>query len=289
MRILVVGGTNFIGPRVVRNLVREGHDVTVYHRGETESKLLADVQHIRSDHASMPVVKFPDAVTDLKPEVVVHMIPMGEADARAAVAAFTGVSQRIVGISSGDVYRAYGVFNGSEPGPVQVMPLTEDSELRTVLYPYRSSVAPQDWKYDYDKILMERTLLCDDKTSATILRLPKVYGPAKGHGLDHLYQAAGHPKWKWTHGFVDNVAHAISLAATHPAAAGQVFNVGEQATPTIEERLSLMPAAPDSHSAIPKNLNFNQSMVLDSSRIREVLGFEEIVPYEEGIALTGGA
>jgi hypothetical protein len=44
--------------------------------------------------------------------------------------AFSGVAKRIVGISSSDVYRAFGVFKGTEPGPIQEVPLTEDAELR---------------------------------------------------------------------------------------------------------------------------------------------------------------
>lgn len=39
MRVLVIGGTRFIGPPVVKSLVEHGHEVTVFHRGETEINL----------------------------------------------------------------------------------------------------------------------------------------------------------------------------------------------------------------------------------------------------------
>lgn len=39
MKILVIGGTNFIGPHVVRQLVKMRHEVIVFHRGETEADL----------------------------------------------------------------------------------------------------------------------------------------------------------------------------------------------------------------------------------------------------------
>jgi len=39
MRILVLGGTGFIGPWVVRRLHEWGHEVTVCHRGKTEADL----------------------------------------------------------------------------------------------------------------------------------------------------------------------------------------------------------------------------------------------------------
>ncbi len=285
MRILVIGGTNFIGPHVVRSLTDWGHNVTVFHRGQTESHVLDDVQHIRSSQAAIPVVEFPEAVGMLQPEVVVHMIAMGQADGHAAVKFFSGKAQRIVGVSSGDVYRAFGVFQGFETGAVQAMPLTEESELRTKLYPYRSDSEPGDWKHDYDKILMEKELLGDANISGTILRLPKVYGPETGQGLDHYYHFTRHLNWRWTHGFVENVAHAIALAATHPDAGGKIFNVGEQDTPTVEERLSMLPAS-QGEKTEPDGLRFEQGIVYDTSRIRQELGYREIVSYEEGINRT---
>ena len=94
--------------------------------------------------AAMPVRSFPPELFDPAPDVVVHMIPMGEADARAAVDGFAGRAERMVWLSSGDVYRAYGRFTGIEPGPPEPVPLTEDAPLRTVLYPYRGQARSAD-------------------------------------------------------------------------------------------------------------------------------------------------
>jgi nucleoside-diphosphate-sugar epimerase len=46
MKILVIGGTNFIGPPVVRRLCGMGHEVTVFHRGKSIAELPSDVHHI---------------------------------------------------------------------------------------------------------------------------------------------------------------------------------------------------------------------------------------------------
>ncbi len=35
MRVLIIGGTRFIGPQVVKQLIVRGWDVTVFHRGRT--------------------------------------------------------------------------------------------------------------------------------------------------------------------------------------------------------------------------------------------------------------
>lgn len=48
MKILIIGGTNFIGPFLVRHLLTMGHDVILFHRGKTktESKELSNGQEI---------------------------------------------------------------------------------------------------------------------------------------------------------------------------------------------------------------------------------------------------
>src|SRR5579864_6528459 len=104
MKVLIIGGTHSVGPHVVRRLVEAGHEVTVFHRGTTESKLLPPIRHIRSPLAGWPVISIPDEVRAVQADVVLHMGPMGEADGRAAAEAFSGCAERIVGISSGDVY-----------------------------------------------------------------------------------------------------------------------------------------------------------------------------------------
>ncbi len=52
MRILVVGGTRFIGRHVVEQALARGHDVTVFHRGRTGAELFRDeprVEHRTGD------------------------------------------------------------------------------------------------------------------------------------------------------------------------------------------------------------------------------------------------
>ncbi len=44
MRILVIGGTRFVGRHVVASALAAGHDVTVFHRGRTGGDLFPDVE-----------------------------------------------------------------------------------------------------------------------------------------------------------------------------------------------------------------------------------------------------
>ena len=286
MRTLIVGGTGFIGPWVVRGLCEAGCQVTVFHRGEHRAAFPAEVREVLHPAAGMPVLDFPIEALHSRPEIVVHMIAMGEADARAAVQAFAGCAKRFVVVSSGDVYRAYGRFTGIQPGPVVTGLLTEDSPLRSVLYPYRAQAkSNDDLAYYYEKILIEDQFLRRSDIPATVLRLPKVYGAGGNADLQTVYAYRNYPNWRWTHGYVENVAAAIVLAALHPAAAGRVYNVGEEYTPTVSERLAQLPASAiepkvdDSH-------NFAQDIAYDTGRIRRELGYQEPVTFDEGIRRT---
>ena len=118
----------------MRQFVDQGHDVLLYHRGKTEADLPKSVRHTRHSLAAMPVLGFPHELLAESFDAVVHMIPMGEADSRAAMKAFRGRTARVVALSSGDVYRAYGRLTGTEPGPIEEGLLHEDSPLRSVLY-----------------------------------------------------------------------------------------------------------------------------------------------------------
>jgi nucleoside-diphosphate-sugar epimerase len=310
MRVLVIGGTNFIGPHVVAELRRQGHEVTVYHRGVHEPDLPSDVRHIHSSRAAIPVLHFPSSLSDPAPDVVLHMFPVGEDDTRAAIARFVGVIQRIVAISSGDVYRAYGRLLGTEPGPPEPLPLGEESPLREHHFPYRPSAAgPADWSYHYDKILAERALL-SGPIPPTVLRLPAVYGPGDPYRrlrpyikrmLDSrpgILMSAAQAGWRWSHGYVEEIGRAIASAVMDPRAAGRVYNLGEPSVPTMAERVARLGALMDwrgtivvlPHNQLPPHLRApfepNQDLVMDTRRVRAELGFSESLSGDEGLERT---
>lgn len=273
----------------MRQLCATGHHVTVYHRGENEADLPRDVRHVRSPQAALPVTSFLDELAAWNPDVVLHMMAMGEADSRALVGFWRGRASRVVVPSSGDVYRAYGRFTGTQPGPPDPLPLKEDSPLRETVYPYRAkSQSESALTYWYEKIFVERNVLA---AGGTVLRLPKVYGPgphpASNADLSTMYGFAHRPHWRWTHGYVENVAAAITLAVVDQRAAGRVYNVGEEHTPAVGERLGHLPPPEKSYDQ-PSGFSFDQSIVYDTSRIRTELQYRESVPYDDGIKRTLG-
>jgi nucleoside-diphosphate-sugar epimerase len=313
MRILIIGGTGFIGPAVTSWLGRMRHDVALFHRGRTRIQLPDGVAEILGERRNLPTLA--GEFHRFAPHVVLDMFPMSEHDARAVMETFGGVAQRVVAISSQDVYRAYGRLTGLEPGPPERLPLTEDAPLRQQLYPYRgdhprSEADPQRWLDDYDKILVERVVMGDPRLPGTILRLPMVYGPRdRQHRWfevlkrmdDHrpaILLGAGRAEWRWTRGYVENVAAAIARAVVDERAAGRIYNVGEiEALPEARWVRELAAAAgwrgdvvivPDDR--VPPHLattmNTAQHLVVDTTRIRRELGYAEPVPRDQALVRT---
>jgi nucleoside-diphosphate-sugar epimerase len=313
MRVLVIGGTRFIGPFVVARLCELGCQVALFHRGQTQADLPAGVRHILGDRHQL--ADYAGALRRFAPQVVLDMIPIVEQDAHDVLHAFKGVAGRVVAISSQDVYAAYGRLIGIEPGPADPLPLHEDAPLRSKLYPYRAEQprAPDDprhWLDDYDKILVERVVLGDPDLPGTILRLPMVYGPRDAQhrlfetlkrmddGRPAILLEAGLASWRWTRGYVEDVAAAITLAVTDERAAGRVYNVGQaEALSTSAWVRKIGQAAGWSGEIVvvpgdrlPEHLrpdlNTAHHLSTDSTRIRGELDYAEHVPLDEGLRRT---
>jgi len=307
MRVLVIGGTKFIGPTAVKRLHGLGHDVTVFHRGDTESSDLPDIAHLHGDRQHL--ADFTSDFKRLAPDVVLDTVAYTDRDARSVMGAFVGIARRIVVLSSMDVYRAYGRVKGSEPGPPDPVPLTEDAPLRTSLYPDAADVPDAR---DYDNILVERAVMGDSALPGTVLRLPAVYGP-------HDYQHRLFPylkrmndrrpaivldeqiaRWRWTRGYVDNVAVAIAIVVTDERASGRVYNVGEDHALTEAEWVRAIGRAASwegevvvvPRDRLPISLRWwgdaamEQEWAVDTSRLRAELGYAEVVPHDEALRRT---
>jgi nucleoside-diphosphate-sugar epimerase len=214
-----------------------------------------------------------------------------------------------------DAYRACGVLHRTEPGPPDPVPLTEDSPLRTQPAYSRDKLqglkALFQWVDDgYDKVAVERVVMNASEISATVLRLPMVYGP--NDPLHRLFPILKRiedrrpaipldentAKWRGSRGYVTNVASATVAAIESPEAAGRVYNVAEPVAFSEEEwtrkvcdaagssvRIVTLPT-----SRMPPHLRFpgntEQHWVADTSRIRSELGYQEPIPLDAAIRFT---
>jgi nucleoside-diphosphate-sugar epimerase len=308
MKILIIGGTNFIGPPVVRRLAAMGHEVSIFHRGKTTIDLPPNVQEILGDRTHLGEMK--SQFQQLAPEVVVDMIAYTEQDAITLMNTFEGIAQRVVVISSIDVYRAYDVLWGKESNVVPV-PLTENSPLRQQLYPYREMPSkPINVPIDYEKILVEQVVMGERDFPGTILRFPMVYGCRDfRHRLYSYLQRMNDnrpvlvlsesiARWRASYGYVENMAEAIALAVINENATGRIYHVADLEILTEAERITKIGkivgwrgkviVVPEQQ--LPQDwklsLNIEQDWFIDSTCIRQELEYQEIVPLDEALRRT---
>ncbi len=307
MRVLVLGGTGFIGSRVVTRLAGMGHEVAVFNRGRTKADLPLRVRRLIGDQAELG--DHVQAFRDFAPDVVVGMRLMTEREANAFAGAFAGLACRALVIGSMDVYRAYNRLRRVEPGPPDPTPLTEDSPVREKLYPYREFVS-EPWAQEYDKLLVERVVMSAPGLPGTVLRLPFVYGPGDGlhrlaeylkpmdEGLPAIVMDERRARWRAARGYVENVAEAIALAVTDPRATGRVYNVADAEAFTEREwALNIGRAAGWKGEVVTKpkgqlpadlvkEYDFSQHLFADTRRVRTELGYREPVTLAESLRRT---
>ena len=150
----------------------------------------------------------------------------------------------------------------------------------------------------------------DEELPGTVLRLPKLYGPDD-------YQARFYPYFKsmsdnrpqillseeesnfrWTHGYIENIASVILQVAGNDDTAGQIYNAGDSQTPTMEERIrcwaNIMNWEGDivtvAKKRLPKTLqnhfNYDYDLEVDTSKIRSAIEMSGEYSQKESVAKT---
>ena len=102
MHVLVIGGTRFVGPRLVRSLLARGHSVSVLNRGHTPDALPADVERLHADR-SVPAALIA-ALAGRSFDACVDTIAMRGSDTAAAIDILDGRVGQYVHFSTGQVY-----------------------------------------------------------------------------------------------------------------------------------------------------------------------------------------
>jgi nucleoside-diphosphate-sugar epimerase len=314
LRVLILGGTGFLGLPIAHRLLASGHEVTIFHRGTSAVNLPEVAGIFHGDRNQLD--QSADDFRRLRPDVVVDCIAFTQRQAESLVHVFREVSKRVVVLSSGDVYRANDIFFGRATGPIEPTPLRESSALRERFYPYRGMPIPQaygvNWD-DYDKILVERVALSDGDLSATVLRLPMVYGPGAPEAVKRRFFAYmkrmddSRPailldertaRWRAPWGYTGDVAEAVRLVVENERTAGEIYNVGESDGLDIQSWIRELAAVvgwtgrvvvvdlPCPPPNIPRQLNLDQHLDMDTTKIRHDLAYQETTSRREALEQT---
>ncbi|GAB2485839.1 Rossmann-fold NAD(P)-binding domain-containing protein [Jatrophihabitans fulvus] len=219
MRSLVLGGSTFVGRRLVRRLVADGDEVTVLNRGRTASDLPAGVDRLVADRTDAESMRAAlegtewDAVHDVSGFVMVAGgSPIGD-----LLALLDGRVGAYVFVSSIMAYAPRPVFPWTEDGPTSTEPVA---------------------KYGGFKAFAERTIL--ERHAATgfpgsVARPAAIYGPDNNihdmetamflrlrRGLPVLLPHGGLVAGNYGH--VDDLCALLAAMAREPRAAGEVVN-----------------------------------------------------------------
>lgn len=147
--------------------------------------------------------------------------------------------------------------------------------------------------------------MSDPTLPGTVPRYPMIYGPNDGgrtfdlvkRTIDHrpvILIDEGLARWRWSRGYAENVAWATVLAVTDERAVGRIYNVAEpEGLSSLEwtQRVTRAAGWTGRIVVVPRGRlkvqgNHEHHWVVDTTRIRQELGYMEIVPQEEALRRT---
>jgi nucleoside-diphosphate-sugar epimerase len=313
LKVLVTGGSGFVGSHVAERLQAGGHELRLLLRASSKLDYLQDVEFERVDGDIRDASSLPAALEGV--EAVVHC----------------------AGITSARTYAEYEAINAR--GTADLVHAARDAGVQRFLF--ASSLAAQGpspdghpqppepslpvSSYGRTKLAAEYAVRAErQRLNVSILRLPVVYGP-RDRGLLPFYVMAkfgvlplygnGDHQISWIHAW--DAADAMALALEKSEKSGSVYTVNDGAPHTWRElaaalgdafgsnlRLLEVPHALYNAAAIgadliagitKKPLPLTAEKVVemkqrywigDNATIREQLGWEPRIDYRDGIAVT---
>lgn len=301
MKIAFLGGTRFIGLAAAKLAREHGHEVSLLHRGVSKSEDVDSFNQIILDRQDRDELK--RALQKMSPDVLIDCFAMTDSSAKVITEAIEGIElSKTIILSSQDVYAQFGRLNGHDFDHLEAF--VTESSAKTVPKPFKG-VMDHAGGNDYDKKDVELTysdFAKHKKRNLGILRLPAVYGfgdyQMRFSGIINFLNNGNtdipcqqQAAWKWTHGHVTDMAHAIVLLAEKLEEGISIYNVGEAETPSMKKRIEIIAEVmrkrivwreskevPDELSILRKKPN---DFVVDSTKIRNEIGYREIMSAED--------
>jgi nucleoside-diphosphate-sugar epimerase len=233
MKILVIGGTRFIGYHLVRRLLDDGHEVTLFNRGLSPDEFGTDIRRIRGDRADR--AGFYAKLHPEKFDAVADMIAYEAADSRSAVETFAGRVGHFFHISSGAVY----IVTRDYPCPLR------EEDYDRELFP-RPAKNADWWLYGFHKRGCEQVLReahLEHKFPVTVFRLPIVLGERDYTLRAYSYFLRledGKPLLlpdsglnAFTQIYAGDIAKTIASSLIREGAIGQAYNLAQDEIVTL--------------------------------------------------------
>ncbi len=264
MKVLIIGGTGFVGKTVVRELLDRGDQVTIYSRGNSRPDFWAGIQHIQGDRDQHQ--QFIADLSGREFDAVIDNIAFSVHDAKAVVAAFQGSVSKYLVMSSVSVYGGIGHAKRWNVQSTGEKPdyLNEFIDLSTSV-PIREQyldLSKVSWKLNPDleqyaqgKRQLERYLHETPEFPSVVLRAPIIVGPeARARrvwwyleriqdGREIILRDGGVNVFSI--GNRDDIAGAIIAAMDSPITTNRTYNIGHDEILTLKRFLSVLSARAD--------------------------------------------
>ena len=174
-RVLVLGGTLYIGALLVPQLLREGAQVTILSRGSRRDGFGTRVQRLRADRQRRD--SFLSAVEGRSWDIVYDNLCFTEDDAQSAIQAFSGRVKKYVMTSSQAVYGKSGCLSESAFEPETYFWSEEDQRAAYTKPIYTGSQIPATHSYGECKRRAESIIARGMLSPFNLVRFPMVLGP----------------------------------------------------------------------------------------------------------------
>jgi nucleoside-diphosphate-sugar epimerase len=294
MRALVVGGTGPTGHFIVNGLRKRGYRVTIFHRGTHEiPEIPADVEHIHGDPHFRETID--DAIGSRSFDLVVATYGR----IRHVAEAMVGRTGRFIAVGGFATYR--GFIRPQDRFPTGLpAPVAEDEPL----------VADEaEERFSWLMVHTEEVVM-EAHPEAAMFRYPYVYGPYQLvprewsvvrrllDGRQRILLPDG-GLVLITHGYAENLAHAVLLAVDQPgASAGEIYNCGDDRQLSLSQIVEVIARSLGREVEVfglprrlavpagPLPLGAYHHRILDLTKIRSQLGYRDVVPVEEALART---
>ncbi len=302
-RIFVTGGSGFVGAHLVRRLVADGHDVTVFAPAPEPCLTKADLDTINFVSGGVEEPGALDAwIGSTKPEVVVGLAAYGEGG-RGLLAAAAGQEASALAVNVGGfrnllaACERFGVARVIWTSTLAVYgraslypdaPVDETAERRPETFYGLTKVLAEDVARYYREV---RGL------SLTGIRLPVVFGPGlwyRGAGTQiiDLFQAAatgGAAELEVSTSpleimYVTDVANALAHVASHTGPLDLIYNLSAYA-PSLHEVVAVLKEISPDLDVATADVDPPLTYPLVSSRkLAEEVGVESTFSLEQACA-----
>lgn len=218
-KVLVMGGTRFVGLHAVRELVKRGYEVTVLNRGSRPEVLPPVVRQVRCDRKDESLLKetLRSILKEHRFDAVFDPSAYVPSDVAPVVEVMKGEIGAYVFISTGSVYKARGIFPWYEDMP-------RVADLSTGAYGYNKRLCEDVFMEAHGKWGFP----------VTMIRPGYIYGPhntvyREAYFFDRIVKGRpvllpGTGAVLTQFGYVDDLANLVILAMENPKACGQAYN-----------------------------------------------------------------